>query len=141
MDHGINVAKVSISNISLSVCSAAGRGQGHSAIYPHLGPDCSSQHTHTHSFRRGHLHRGGEEGRERGGKLQRDIQLSSKVCVKPYRGLELAGGFCPAGAGRILEENPGGQDMLVGRGSLIVRGDLTRPLVYLLNRERAAPLG
>lgn len=48
MDHGINVAKVSISNISLSVCSAAGRGQGHSAIYPHLGPDCSSQHTHTH---------------------------------------------------------------------------------------------
>lgn len=61
--------------------------------------------------------------------------------MKPYRGLELAGGFCPAGAGRILEENPGGQDMLVGRGSLIVRGDLTRPLVYLLNRERAAPLG
>lgn len=125
MDHGINVAKVSISNISLSVRSAAGRGQGHSAIYPHLGPDCSSQHTHTHS--NGVTFAGErEEGRERGGKLQRDIRMSSKACVKPYQGLEAAGGFCLAGAAGI-QEDPGGQDMPVLRGSLIARGDLTRP--------------
>lgn len=88
MDHGINVAMVSISNISLSAGSAAGRGQGHSAIYPHLGPDCSS-HSHTLIYTGSPSQgRGEEEGRGREGKLQRDIQLSSKVCVKLYRGLE-----------------------------------------------------
>lgn len=83
MDHGINVAKVSIFNISLSVCCAAGRGQGHAAIYPHLGPDCSSQQTR--SFKLGGKGSpsegsGGREGRQTSGRL------SSKICLKSYRG-------------------------------------------------------
>lgn len=36
-------------------------------------------------------------------KLQREIRLFAKVWVKPYRGLELAGGFCLVGVQRIQE--------------------------------------
>lgn len=55
--------------------------------------------------------------------------MSSKVCVKPYQGLEAAGGFCLAGAAGI-QEDPGGQDMLVLRGSLIVRGRFNKASVF-----------